>query len=203
MTLWCSIRRVPAPPRRPKLSPSLASLGSSRCHAIPERSPATSASSSMAATGSRASCPSTSSCSRRTSRSSRILCASPQQSLDISRDDFGRVSIERLGEMARAIRGLEIELDGMRACGPRLRHEAGCWVDGAARPDRDEQVAGAERVIDAVHLPWHLAEPHHVRAHRGLSTGGADASRSKDRPPRASSIRIERKVPCRARHAYG
>ena len=26
MTLWCSTRRVPAPSRRPKLSPSLASL---------------------------------------------------------------------------------------------------------------------------------------------------------------------------------
>ena len=35
MTLWCSTRRVLAPPRRPKLSPSRASLGSSRCHAIP------------------------------------------------------------------------------------------------------------------------------------------------------------------------
>ena len=50
----------------------------------------------------------------------------------------------------------------MRAGGARLRHEACRRIDAAARADRDEQVAGDQRLVDAVHLARHLAEPHHV-----------------------------------------
>ena len=50
----------------------------------------------------------------------------------------------------------------MRAGGARLRHEARRRIDAAARADRDEQVAGNQRLVDAVHLARHLAEPHHV-----------------------------------------
>jgi hypothetical protein len=74
--------------------------------------------------------------------------------------------------MARPVGGLEIEFYRMGPSGPRLGDEAGGRVDRAARPDRDEQVASRERVIDAVHVARHLAEPHHVRPHRGFAASG-------------------------------
>ena len=68
--------------------------------------------------------------------------------------------------MARPVGGLEVELDRMGPSGPRLGDEARGRIDRAARPDRDEQVASRERLIDAVHLARHLAEPHHSAASR-------------------------------------
>src|SRR3546814_5177205 len=52
------------------------------------------------------------------------------------------------------------------AVGMRLGDEAGRGIDIAGSADGDEKVAVSERLVDAVHLQRHLAEPDDVRAQR-------------------------------------
>src|SRR3546814_5437452 len=58
------------------------------------------------------------------------------------------------------------------AVGMRLGDEAGRGIDIAGSADGDEKVAVSERLVDAVHLPRHLAEPDAVRAQRTVGPTG-------------------------------
>src|SRR3546814_9133844 len=54
----------------------------------------------------------------------------------------------------------------------RLGDEAGRGIDIAGSADGDEKVAVSERLVDAVHLQRHLAEPDDVRAQRTVGPTG-------------------------------
>src|SRR3546814_13147414 len=58
------------------------------------------------------------------------------------------------------------------AVGMRLGDEAGRGIDIAGSADGDEKVAVSERLVDAVHLQRHLAEPDDVRAQRTVGPTG-------------------------------
>ena len=69
-----------------------------------------------------------------------------------------------MGEVRRALGGLEVELDRGGSAGPGLGDESRRRIDVARRADRDEEAGAVEGGPDPLHLQRHLAEPDHVRA---------------------------------------
>src|SRR5918996_4397749 len=87
-----------------------------------------------------------------------------QQLIDIARHDLARRPVAALGEQAVDRAGLEVELDRVRPpMATDLLDEARSRIDLSRRSDRNEQIAGSERLLDRVQLERHLPEPHHVR----------------------------------------
>src|SRR3546814_917119 len=123
-----------------------------------------------------------------------------QQPRHESRHGAGRRAVFRLGEERRALRRFEVELDGARAGIARLLHEARGGVDVSRGADGEEQAAAAERVLDALHLERHLAEPHDLRAHAAggvaAGAGGADRRSEEHTSELQSLMRISYAVFC-------
>ena len=65
-----------------------------------------------------------------------------------------------------ALARFQIDLQGMRTRVTRLFDEARRRVDMAKGADADEQLALLQRVVDALHVIGHLAEPDDIRAQR-------------------------------------
>ena len=79
--------------------------------------------------------------------------------------DLGCRPVDGFGKERGAVRGLQVELDGLRSCARRFNYEAGGRIDRAAGADRKEEIALAKRLVDLIHPVGYLAEPDHVRAH--------------------------------------
>src|SRR5207253_10764180 len=86
------------------------------------------------------------------------------------------------------------DFERLRAAVARGLDETGCPIDRARGPDRHEQLAGADRIVDALHLVRHLAEPDDVRAN-SAGDAAAGANRALAHRPKPAEARIARRAP--------
>ena len=113
-------------------------------------------------------------------------------------------------EKDAALARLEVDLERPRAAITRGLDEAGGGIDRARRPDRHEQVALPQRVVDPLHVVRHLAEPDDVGAH--LAGRARTTGRPRPRPsacprkalvarqaPAAGQLAVHVEQPLRAR----
>src|SRR3546814_11083732 len=72
-------------------------------------------------------------------------------------------AVAALAEQRMTFRWFEIQLHRVSmSIAAHLGDEAGRRIDVARGADRDEEVAGCQRLLYAPHLHWHLPDPPHV-----------------------------------------
>src|SRR5688572_23771275 len=91
-----------------------------------------------------------------------FLAFSVEKGLDPARHEIACLTDPAFVEMIAGEAWIEVHLERPCAAMSGGLDEAGGRIDGAGRPDRNEQVRGHQRPIDPVHLVRHLAEPDDV-----------------------------------------
>ncbi len=81
------------------------------------------------------------------------------------RHDFRCRPVDRIVELAGALRRFEIEFDCARTVSASFSDETSSGIDVPTRSDRNEEISRTEKSIDPAHLVRHLGKPDDVRAH--------------------------------------
>src|SRR3546814_6047994 len=124
-----------------------------------------------------------------------VLPAIGKRPLDEGRHLDAGPAIAPLVEQRIALRRLEVQLHRVGvAVGMRLGDEAGRGIDIAGSADGDEKVAVSERLVAAVHLQRHLAEPDDVRAKRTVGPPGRTEAFARQRLAPGADRWEERRV---------